>query len=135
MLEFSNNDDFGTIINSTGMPLNSPFLPPCCKDCILAFFQKGLTNEQIFHKENFSSIFFNLIATLFQEIIIYRYTVIGITFINCRGSAKIYLRPLRVDRVLGFFSSRPYWDPPPSPADECVPPNVLQPFFDEGDIV
>jgi hypothetical protein len=28
----------------------------------------------------------------------------------------------RVDRVLGFFSSRPNWDPPtPSPAGECVP--------------
>ncbi len=29
----------------------------------------------------------------------------------------------RVDRVLGFFLSRPSWDPPstPSPADECVP--------------
>jgi hypothetical protein len=28
----------------------------------------------------------------------------------------------RVDIVLGFFSSRPNWDPPiPSPAAECVP--------------
>jgi hypothetical protein len=29
----------------------------------------------------------------------------------------------RVDSVLGFFSSRPNWDPPPtpSPAGECVP--------------
>ncbi len=32
----------------------------------------------------------------------------------------------RVDRVLGFFSSRPNWDPPftPSPAGECVPTPV-----------
>jgi hypothetical protein len=29
----------------------------------------------------------------------------------------------RVDRVLGFFSSRPHWNSPtPSPAGECVPP-------------
>ncbi len=28
----------------------------------------------------------------------------------------------RVDRVLGFFSSRPNWDSPtPSPAGECAP--------------
>ncbi len=33
---------------------------------------------------------------------------------------------LRVDGVLGFFSSRPDWDSPiPSPAGECAPPPLL----------
>ncbi len=32
----------------------------------------------------------------------------------------------RIDRVLGFFSSRPNWDSPtPSPAGECVPPPLV----------
>jgi hypothetical protein len=32
----------------------------------------------------------------------------------------------RVDRVLGFFSSRPIWDPPPLlSAGECVPPLLV----------
>jgi hypothetical protein len=32
----------------------------------------------------------------------------------------------RVDRVIGFFSSSPNWDPPtPSPAGECVPPLLV----------
>ncbi len=32
----------------------------------------------------------------------------------------------RVDRVLGFFSSRPNWDPhTPSPAGECVSPPLV----------
>ncbi len=33
----------------------------------------------------------------------------------------------RVDRVLGFFSSRPNWDFTPSPAGECAttPPPLL----------
>jgi hypothetical protein len=32
----------------------------------------------------------------------------------------------RVDRVLGFFSSRPNWDSPtPSPADKCAPPPLV----------
>ena len=35
---------------------------------------------------------------------------------------KIASKAHRVDRVLGFFSSRPNWDSPtPSPAGECVP--------------
>jgi hypothetical protein len=39
-----------------------------------------------------------------------------------RHVISIYDLQHRVDRVLGFFSSRPNWDPPtPSPADECVP--------------
>ena len=29
---------------------------------------------------------------------------------------------LKEDRVRGFFSSCPNWDPQPSPAGECVPP-------------
>ncbi len=33
----------------------------------------------------------------------------------------------RLDRVLGFFTSRPNWDPPPNPslAGECSPPPLV----------
>ncbi len=44
--------------------------------------------------------------------------------------ALLYTVEHRVDRVLGFFSSRPNWKPPtPSPAGECAPP----PRFREED--
>ncbi len=36
----------------------------------------------------------------------------------------------RVDRVLGFFSSRPNWDPQPPHPQASVPPPIL--WFPEG---
>jgi hypothetical protein len=44
----------------------------------------------------------------------------------CRGLEDHFTH--RVDRVLGFFSSRPNRDPlplPPSPAGECDPPPLV----------
>jgi hypothetical protein len=46
----------------------------------------------------------------------FRVTVLDLTQPN-----QIIYMTHRVDRVLSFFSSRPNWDPPPSPAGDCPP--------------
>jgi hypothetical protein len=94
--------------------------------CFMAFTSSA---KRIFHKKTF--MYFPKVAPSIQHFFyLFSYWLVRrlsrwapIKVMRKIAAKSSYIRYChRVDRALGFFSSRPNWDPPtPSPLGECVP--------------